>query len=84
MRVDQALRLNEPETENGGLKTPVADLSSDNATNESFNGSFRDECLNVNWFLSMEDAGEDREVAAGLQRVPAARFARRLDSKAVR
>lgn len=23
---------------------------------ESFNGSFRDECLNVNWFLSMEDA----------------------------
>ena len=28
----------------------------DNATVESFNGSFRDECLNVNWFLSMEDA----------------------------
>jgi len=23
---------------------------------ESFNGSFRDECLNVNWFLSLEDA----------------------------
>jgi putative transposase len=23
---------------------------------ESFNGSFRDECLNVNWFLSIEDA----------------------------
>jgi len=30
----------------------------DNATIESFNGSFRDECLNVNWFLSMEDARE--------------------------
>ena len=23
---------------------------------ESFNGSFRDECLNVNWFMSVEDA----------------------------
>jgi putative transposase len=30
----------------------------DNATIESFNGSFRDECLNVNWFLSIEDARE--------------------------
>lgn len=30
----------------------------DNAFIESFNGSFRDECLNVNWFLSMEDAIE--------------------------
>jgi len=28
----------------------------DNAYIESFNGSFRDEFLNVNWFLSMEDA----------------------------
>jgi putative transposase len=25
---------------------------------ESFNGSFRDECLNVNWFLSLADAKE--------------------------
>jgi putative transposase len=33
----------------------------DNATIESFNGSFRDECLNVNWFLSMEDAREKIE-----------------------
>ncbi|MGQ0543260.1 MAG: IS3 family transposase [Blastocatellia bacterium] len=30
----------------------------DNAFIESFNGSFRDECLNVNWFLSLEDAVE--------------------------
>ena len=30
----------------------------DNAFIESFNGSFRDECLNTNWFLSMEDAKE--------------------------
>jgi putative transposase len=28
----------------------------DNPYIESFNGSFRDECLNVNWFLSIEDA----------------------------
>ena len=30
----------------------------DNPFIESFNGSFRDECLNVNWFLSLEDAIE--------------------------
>ena len=28
----------------------------DNAFADSFIGSFRDECLNVNWFLSMDDA----------------------------
>ena len=28
----------------------------DNAYIESFNGSFRDECLNTHWFLSLEDA----------------------------
>jgi putative transposase len=28
----------------------------DNATIESFNGRFRDECLNVHWFGSLEDA----------------------------
>ncbi len=28
----------------------------DNAFAESFIGSFRDECLNVNWFLSLDDA----------------------------
>jgi len=28
----------------------------DNLFIESFNGSFRDECLNVNWFLSLDDA----------------------------
>jgi putative transposase len=30
----------------------------DNPFIESFNGSFRDECLNVHWFLSLEDAWE--------------------------
>jgi len=33
----------------------------DNAMIESFNGTFRDECLNVNWFLSLEDAREKIE-----------------------
>jgi transposase InsO family protein len=28
----------------------------DNATIESFNGRFRDECLNVHWFALLEDA----------------------------
>ena len=28
----------------------------DNPFIESFNGSFRDECLNTNWFLSLHDA----------------------------
>jgi len=33
----------------------------DNPFIESFNGSFRDECLNVNWFLSMKDAQDKIE-----------------------
>lgn len=37
-------------------RKPVA-----NAFTESFNGSFRDEYLNVNWFLSIEDARQKIE-----------------------
>lgn len=33
----------------------------DNAFIESFNGSLRDECLNVHWFLSLNDAREKIE-----------------------
>ena len=33
----------------------------DNAFIESFNGRLRDECLNVNWFLSLDDAREKIE-----------------------
>jgi putative transposase len=33
----------------------------DNAYIESFNGSFRDECLNCHWFLSLDDAREKIE-----------------------
>jgi putative transposase len=34
----------------------------ENAFIESFNGKFRDECLNENWFTSLEDAQEKIEV----------------------
>lgn len=33
----------------------------DNPYVESFNGKFRDECLSINWFLSLEDATEKIE-----------------------
>ncbi|VEB43547.1 IS2 transposase TnpB [Chromobacterium violaceum] len=33
----------------------------DNAFIESFNGSLRDECLNVHWFLSLDDARDKIE-----------------------
>ena len=33
----------------------------DNPFIETFNGSFRDECLNVNWFLSLADAQQKIE-----------------------
>jgi putative transposase len=33
----------------------------DNAYIESFNGSFRDECLNMHWFLSLDDARQKIE-----------------------
>jgi putative transposase len=37
------------------------DKTTDNADIESLNGAFPDECLNVNWFLSMDDAREKIE-----------------------
>jgi len=33
----------------------------DNPFIESFNGSFRDECLNLKWFLSLDDAQQKIE-----------------------
>ena len=36
--------------------------STDNAYIESFNGSFRAECLNTHWFMSLDDAREKLEV----------------------
>jgi putative transposase len=37
------------------------DKPTDNPFVESFNGSFRDECLHAHWFLSLEDASEKIE-----------------------
>ena len=37
------------------------DSPTDNAYIESFNRSFRDECLNLHWFLSWEEAQEKIE-----------------------
>ena len=36
-------------------------MPTDNAYIESFNGSLREECLNTNWFMSLEDAKEKLE-----------------------
>jgi putative transposase len=37
----------------------------DNSFIESFNGSFRDECLNTHWFLSIADARAQIETPKG-------------------
>jgi transposase InsO family protein len=54
--------LKQLEEKNQRLKRMVADLSldkqMDNAFIELLNGSFRDECLNVIWLLSIEDERE--------------------------
>ena len=65
----------------------------DNAFIESFNGTFRDECLNAHWFESLEDAirvveawrveyNESRPHRA-LGEVPPAEYARRFKAHAV-
>jgi putative transposase len=58
----------------------------DNAHIESFNGSLREECLNTNWFMSLEDAKEKLEIwrndnneyrpHSALSTLPPAEFAR--------
>ena len=37
----------------------------DTAAIESFNGRFREECLNVHWFASLEDAQQKIDACAG-------------------
>ena len=44
------------------LDFPRPDKPTDNPFIESFNGSLRDECLNTNWFMSLEDAKEKIEI----------------------
>ena len=56
----------------------------ENAYVESFNGKFRDECLNEHWFVSLADAqGRDRSLAHRLQHRPAAQLAGRATPAAV-
>ena len=50
-RLDQLTYLNGVELDFSRHGKPT-----DNAFIESFNGRFRQECLNENWFLSLEDA----------------------------
>ena len=64
----------------------------DNPFIESSNGSFRDECLNTHWFLSLDDAREkieswrieynDFRPHSALGNLPRRRFAQRLVSYA--
>ena len=54
--LDNYSYLNNIKLEFSRLGKPV-----DNAFIESFNGSLRDECLNTNWFLSIEDAQDKLE-----------------------
>ena len=50
-RLDQWAYLNGVELDLGRLGKPT-----DNAFIEAFNGGFRQECQNENWFLSLADA----------------------------
>ena len=62
-----------------------------NAYVESFNGKFRDECLNAHWFLDLEDARNEVETwrrdynevrpHSSIGRIPPALFARHLEEK---
>lgn len=55
-RLDQWAYLNGVELDFSRPGKPT-----DNAFIESFNGRFRQQCLNENWFLSLEDAQEKAE-----------------------
>ena len=54
-RLDQWAYLNGVELDFSRPGKPM-----DNAFIEALNGRFRQECLNENWFLSLEDAAEEK------------------------
>lgn len=56
-RLDQWAYINQVELDFSRPGKPT-----DNAFIEAFNGRLREECLNQNWFLSLEDAREKVEV----------------------
>ena len=72
-RLDQCAYLN-------GVKLDFSrpGKPTDNAFIEAFNGRFRQECLNENWFLSLEDAAEN--VKGGIQLDPLALSERELNA----
>jgi putative transposase len=55
-RLDQGAYLNDVELDFSRPGKPT-----DNGLIEAFNGRLRQECLNENWFLSLEDAREKVE-----------------------
>ena len=56
-----------------------------NAYVESFNGRFRDECLNEHWFVSPRSRSRrDRSLAPGIQRRATEEITGRADARAVR
>jgi transposase InsO family protein len=55
----------------------------ENAFVESFNGRFRDECLNENWFTNLLDARTTIDFETPLQRGEAAQLAIRIDAAGV-
>ncbi|MBA7567705.1 IS3 family transposase ISRso12 [subsurface metagenome] len=85
--LDNYSYLNNIKLEFSRLGKPV-----DNAFIESFNGSLRDECLNTNWFLSIEDAQSKLETwrrdynefrpHSSLDNMTPAKFAGQLSIKA--
>jgi len=51
---------------------------------ESFNGRFRDECLNTNWFVNLADARARSKRANGIQRGTSAQQSGVSDAERVR
>ena len=66
IRKSESLRVSL--SERGELDFSRPGKPTDNAFIEAFHGRFRQECLNENWFLSLEDAeGEGGILAQTLQ-----------------
>ena len=56
----------------------------DNAFVESFNGTFRAECLNAHWFDTARSQGTDRGLEAGIQCESSSPISRREDARRIR
>jgi hypothetical protein len=58
MGTSEPKRMHELELENGNLKRLLAEVHLDIYALKSVNGTFRDDCLDENWFESLESARE--------------------------